>query len=251
MLAQSRPGDAGLGQLLNDSLFSGRHDEASYAANVLGRIGTEGARQALVSALSGKDKELASVAAAALGQLGMTDSVKTALLSAAQASPDVKQQVMNQLLQAGAPEGLRFAEELLNGKDPSSASSAVWALASAGTPEARQLIERALDAKDAGVRITAISSLVQNPDEKSTETLVRLGPGRPGPRDGALDARPDRLRARATGDLRGDTQRQARGPHGRDLRPVIDRRSEGERAARAVDARSRRQRRPDRDRLIV
>ena len=50
-----------MNQLLPDSLFSGRRDEASYAANVLGRIGTDGARQALVAALSGKDKELATV----------------------------------------------------------------------------------------------------------------------------------------------------------------------------------------------
>ena len=127
-----------LGQLLSDSLFSGRRDEACYAASVLGRIGTEDARQALVAALTGKDKELAAAAAGALGQVGMTDSVKTALLSAAQSNPQVKMQVMNQLVQAGAPEGMRLAEEMLGGKEPGMASQAVWALAGQGTPEARR-----------------------------------------------------------------------------------------------------------------
>src|SRR5262245_56795674 len=98
MLARERPSDAALGQLLADSLRSGRREEASYAANVLARIGNDGARQALLGALSGKDKELASVVAASLGQFAMTDSVKTALLSASQSNPEVKQQVMNQLL---------------------------------------------------------------------------------------------------------------------------------------------------------
>ena len=51
MLAQSRPADPAVGQLLRDSLFSGRRDEARYAASVLGRIGTEEARQALIAAL--------------------------------------------------------------------------------------------------------------------------------------------------------------------------------------------------------
>ena len=32
LLAQSRPSDPALAQLLSDSLFSGRRDEASYAA---------------------------------------------------------------------------------------------------------------------------------------------------------------------------------------------------------------------------
>ncbi|HWU90058.1 MAG TPA: HEAT repeat domain-containing protein, partial [Kofleriaceae bacterium] len=159
---------------LSDSLFSGRPEEARYAAGVLGRIGTEESRQALIAALGDKDKNLAAAAAGALGQSAFDDSVKGALLSAAQSNPAVKMQVMNHLLRAGAPEGLRLAEDLIDGKNARAASSAVWALASQGTPEARQLVERALSAKDASVRTAAISTLSNNPDEHSTDTLLRL-----------------------------------------------------------------------------
>jgi HEAT repeat protein len=41
-------------------------------------------------------------------------------------------------------------------------------------PEARKLIDKALDAKDTSTRIAAISSLAQNPDDKSTDSLLRL-----------------------------------------------------------------------------
>ncbi|HMG52082.1 MAG TPA: HEAT repeat domain-containing protein, partial [Kofleriaceae bacterium] len=37
-----------------------------------------------------------------------------------------------------------------------------------------QMLERALTASEPGVRIAAISSLLQNPDDKSTDTLVRM-----------------------------------------------------------------------------
>src|SRR3569623_1079627 len=114
LLAQAHPNDPAVGQLLSDSLCSGRREEAQYAAGVLGRIGTEDARTALVSALTGKDANLAAAAAGALGQIGMTDQVKSALKSAAQSNPQVTTQVMQQLVQAGSPEGLRLAEELLN-----------------------------------------------------------------------------------------------------------------------------------------
>ena len=67
---RAHPSDPAVGQLLSDSLFSGRREEAQYAAGVLGRIGTEDARQALVAALSGKDATLAAAAASALGQIG-------------------------------------------------------------------------------------------------------------------------------------------------------------------------------------
>ena len=76
MLAQATRTIPSVGQLLADSLFSGRREEAQYAAGVLGRIGTEDARQALVTALTGKDANLAAAAADALGQIGMTDSVE-------------------------------------------------------------------------------------------------------------------------------------------------------------------------------
>jgi len=176
MLAQSRPGDAALDQLLNDSLFSGRRDEASYAASVLGRVGTEQARQSLITALTGDDKELAAAAAGALGQVGLTPTVKTALLAAAQKNPQVKMQVMHQLINAGAPEGFRIAEEMLNatGKDAAQASNAIYALANSGSADAKRLITRALDSKEPSIRMAAISSLGQNPDDQSTDTLLRL-----------------------------------------------------------------------------
>jgi HEAT repeat protein len=174
LLARARPGDAGVTQLLADSLRSGRRDEAMYAANVLGQLGTEPARQALLGALTGKDADLATVAAAALVEVGIAGPVKTALLSAAQRSPEIKQQLMGQLLQAGEPEGMRMAEELLGSSDSSSASAAVYALTGADTPEARQLIDRALTAKEPSVRIAAMSSFVQNPDDKAADTLARM-----------------------------------------------------------------------------
>jgi HEAT repeat protein len=201
VLAQSHPSDPSVGQLLTDSLFSGRHEEAQYAAGVLGRIGTEDARQALVTALTGKDANLAAAAANALGQVGMTDSVKAALMSAAQQSPLVKTQVMQQLVQSGAPEGLRLAEELLTSKDTPGASQAVWALAQNGTADARRLIERAIDSKDPAVRSSAISALAQNPDEHSTDTLLRLmHDGDPSVRAQALSS---------LGQIGGDRAQQA------------------------------------------
>ena len=176
MLAQSRPGDAALDQLLTDSLFSGRRDESSYAASVLGRIGTEQARQSLITALGGDDKQLAAAAAGALGQVGLTPTVKTALLAAAQNNPQVKMQVMHQLINAGAPEGIRIAEEMLSatGKEAAHAQSAVWALASSGTPDAKRILQRALESKEPSVRMAAISTLGQNPDDQETDTLLRL-----------------------------------------------------------------------------
>src|SRR5205085_10249004 len=118
---------------------------------------------------------LAATAAGALGQMGMNDQVKSALLAASRDNPQVKLQVMNQLVSAGAPEGLRLAEEMLGDtKDSSAANSAVWALAQQGTPEAKRLIERALNSSDKSVRMAAISTLSTNPDDQSTETLLRL-----------------------------------------------------------------------------
>jgi HEAT repeat protein len=67
-----------------------------------------------------------------------------------------------------------MAQELLNGKDGGDASVAVYALNGAGTAAARQLIERALTAGEPRVRIAAMSSLAQSPDDKVTDTLVRM-----------------------------------------------------------------------------
>ena len=111
----------------------------SYAAGVLGRIGTEDARQALVTALTGKDKDLAAAAAGALGQIGMTDTVKAALLSAAQRQPAGQDAGdARSCVQSGAPEGLRLAEEMLERQGPAGAArTAVWALAQNGTDRGR------------------------------------------------------------------------------------------------------------------
>ncbi|MEO8550429.1 MAG: HEAT repeat domain-containing protein, partial [Kofleriaceae bacterium] len=48
LVARAHPSDPAVGQMLADSLFSGRRDEAQYAAGVLGRIGTEDAKSALM-----------------------------------------------------------------------------------------------------------------------------------------------------------------------------------------------------------
>jgi HEAT repeat protein len=50
----------------------------------------------------------------------------------------------------------------------------VWALASNGTADAKRLIERALQSKDSSVKVAAISSLGQNPDDHSTDVLINL-----------------------------------------------------------------------------
>jgi HEAT repeat protein len=177
VLAQARPSDPAIGQLLSDSLFSGRPEEARYAASVLGRIGNEDARQSLIAALSDKDKGVAAAAAAALGQAGLGEGVKSALLTAAQGNPSIKMTVMMQLLQGGAPEGLRLAEELMESKPEHgrhAARSVVMALARQGTPEARRLVDRAASAKDPQVRMAAVSALGQNPDEGTTDKLLQL-----------------------------------------------------------------------------
>ena len=174
MLSQKRPGDPVLEALLADSLFSGRRDESTFAAAVLGRIGTEQARQTLLTALQGNDKQLAMAAAGALGQSAMTDTVKTALLAASRENPAMRAQVMHQLINAGAPEGMRLAEEVLGGKDAAAASSVIYALAANGSSEAKRLLERALDSREPAVRMAAIANLAQNPDEHSTDLLVRL-----------------------------------------------------------------------------
>ncbi len=173
LLANARPSDPAVSQLLSDSLFSGRRDEANYAAMVLGRIGTQDARDALISALRGNDKDLAGVAASTLGNMGMNEQVKSALIAAARENPAVKAQVMQQLVQSGAPEGLRFAQEMLDSKDPN-AVSAIYALAGQGTEAARALVLRAIESKDPSVRMAAISSLMQNPDEHTTNKLIDL-----------------------------------------------------------------------------
>ena len=107
MLAQVAPGRSrAVGQLLSDSLFSGRRDEASYAASVLGRIGTEDARQALIAAL---DRQGQGPRRRRRGRArpDRPDRLRSrrALLSAARDNPHVKMQVMKQLVQRGRARG--------------------------------------------------------------------------------------------------------------------------------------------------
>ena len=174
LLAAKRPTDPALEALLADSLFSGRRDEATYAASVLGRLNTEQSRTTLITALQGSDKQLALAAAGALGQTAMTDRVKSLLLAAARDNDQIKMQVMHQLINAGAPEGLRLADEVLSGKDGAHAAGVIHAIAQMGGAEAKRLIERAMSSSDPAVRVAAISTLATNPDDRSTDTLLRL-----------------------------------------------------------------------------
>ncbi|MEJ7601929.1 MAG: HEAT repeat domain-containing protein [Kofleriaceae bacterium] len=83
---------------------------------------------------------------------------------------------MHQLINAGAREGIALAEEMLNatGKEAAGAQNAVWALANSGSPDAKRILQRALESKEPSVRMAAISTLGQNPDDQSTDTLLRL-----------------------------------------------------------------------------
>jgi HEAT repeat protein len=175
MLASHRPGDPSIEALLSDSLFSGRRDEAAYAAGVLGRLSTEQSRHTLVAALTGTDKAVAVAAAQALAGAAVTGEVKTALLAAAREHKSLRMQVANQLIHAGAPEGLTLAAEMLDRKeDAAQASSVLWTLTSHGGPEARRLIERALGSSEPGVRVAAVATLAQNPDDRATDTLLGM-----------------------------------------------------------------------------
>jgi HEAT repeat protein len=203
MLAQTRPGDPALQHLLHDSLFSGRRDEASYAAAVLGRLGTEPARQTLMSALGGPDPVVSVEAASMLAESGMTDQIKTALLSAAETNPEIKRQMMAQLLQTGDPDGLRYAADILSHgeDDESGARRAILMLSSVGTPEAKQLIEHALSSPETAVRVAAITSLAHDPDDHATDMLVRLS------RDGSAEVRTAALET--LGQIGSDRAQQA------------------------------------------
>lgn len=174
ILSAVKPGDPAVEGLLTDSLFSGRRDEANYAANILGRLGSENARTALLAAITGKDKELANAAATALGQGGMNEQVKTALLAAARDNPELKVQVATQMIANGAPEGLRLADEMISSGKMANAHGVMWAIANSGTPEARQLIDRALTSGKPEIQVAAISTLTQNPDDRSTDALLRM-----------------------------------------------------------------------------
>ncbi len=202
LLAQHRPSDQAVETLLGDSLFSGRRTEAQYAAGVLGRVGTEQARQMLLSALTGDDKNLSVAAANALGQNATDPAVKSALLAAARENPKIRGQLMQQLVRLGAPEGLRLAEDMLSSTHRTGdASSIIYALAQNGSEGAKRIIERALTSSDTNVRVAAISSLGQSPDDRSTAQLVRLV------RDG--DARVRAVALSTLGQIGSETAKRA------------------------------------------
>ena len=170
----------------------------TYAASVLGRIGTEDARQALVAALTGKDKEpRRGRRRRARPDRHDRQRRRPRCSSAARDNPQVKMQVMQQLVQAGAPEGLRLAEEMLERQGlAGAASQAVWALAQQRhAPRRKRLLERALDSKDPSVRMRGDLGARPEPrrplDRHAAPPHARQRSA--GARDGALDARPDRL----------------------------------------------------------
>ena len=202
MLIQNRPGDPALTKLVSDSLLSGRPEEAGYAAQLLGRMGTADAKAALIMAIGGKDKNLTMAAITALAQNGVGPKEKAALLSAARSTdPQVRALAANQLLMSGAPEGIALAGELINGTDKDLATQAIWSLSNSRTPEANRLLESALSSKDASVRAAAVSVLGQHGDAASTDKLVALT------RDSDPNVRSSALSA--LGQVGGDRAQQA------------------------------------------
>jgi HEAT repeat protein len=175
MLAQVRPGDAAVGQLLIDAMFSGRQNESQSAVWTLARLGTDDAKQAMITALTGDDENLAAQVAGAIGQAGMTKPIREALVSAAKnGKGQVKSQAMSQLINNGTEEGMQLAEAALTGSDPDAARQAAWALANVGTGQSRKLLEKALGNKDPQVRSAAVSALASSGDDASTDTLIGL-----------------------------------------------------------------------------
>jgi HEAT repeat protein len=69
---------------------------------------------------------------------------------------------------------MRLAEEMLAGKDAQQATSVMWQLASQNTAESKRILMKALDSKEPSVKMAAISSMAQNPDEASTKKLLDM-----------------------------------------------------------------------------
>ncbi len=174
LLANARPGDPVVADLLADSLLSGRQDEAATAARLLAKVHSEDAEQVLIAALSGDDHEAVQQTLHAVGREPLSDPIKDALLAAARKDPSLEEDVMDQLVQAGAPEGLAIAERRLGGTDPDQAVAAVKALASEDTPEARRLIERAASSQLPEVRRQVISALSNDNDDRSADVLIQI-----------------------------------------------------------------------------
>ena len=253
LVARAHPSDATVGQMLADSLFSGRRDEAQYAAGVLGRMNTEDSRTALMAALTGKDKELAQTAAMTLGNTGMTESVKTALMSAAQSSPADQGAGHEPARQRGRTRGhadrrgaaRRQGSECrraggVRAQQPRHARGEA-----ADQPRAR--LERAAG-PDGGDQLARAEPRRQVDGHADPDVEGRRCERRAERADGA---RPGRFGARADRAARRVAQRQAGGAGRRDLGPRAARRPARDPAARAADARPRPERRADRDLVVV
>jgi HEAT repeat protein len=175
MLAQVRPADPAVNQLLIDAVFSGRPNEAHQAVYTLARLGTEESREALITALTGDDEQLASAVAGSISQAGMTRPIRDALAEAARSGkPSVKAQALTQLISAGTEEGIQLAEAALGGDDPEVARQVAYSLGQVGSAQSRALLQRAIAAKDPGVRAAAVSALASSGDDRAIDTVVGL-----------------------------------------------------------------------------
>jgi HEAT repeat protein len=202
MLIQNRPSDPALTKMLTDSLLSGRVEEAGYAAQLLGRMGTPDAKNALIAALNGRDPMLTMAAINAIGQNGIGEKEKAALLNVAR-SGDAKVRALaaQQLLQSGASEGVQLAADLINGSDKNMAQQAVWSLATVQSPEAIRVLEQALNSRDPQVRAAAVSALGQHGDVAMADKLTNLA------RDSDPQVRAAALQS--LGQIGGDKANQA------------------------------------------
>ena len=252
MLAQSHPGDPAVGQLLADSLFSGRRDE-SHVRRDRARPDRHRGRAPGARRRAHRQGQGARGGRRRRARPGRPDRQREdrAARRRRRSNPQVKMQVMNQLVQAGAPEGLRLAEEMLERQGRRAARARRCGRSpNRAPPRRKRLIERALDSKEPSDRRSRRSRRSRRTPTTGRPTRCCASRAISDPQVraiGAVDARPGRLGARAAGDPRRDAHRQARGARRRDQRPRADgrRRAPAQQLAHA-DARPRsaRSRRP-------
>lgn len=170
-LLARRAGDPEVARFLQDTLQSGKPEEAAAAAEALAHAGTTQARDALVAALSNGDDQLTEIAMTSLAQFRLTDDVSAALVAAAHANPELVPEVMRRLLSEGSKAGYTLAETALaaGGRD---AISALDALGRAGTPGAIRLLEGAISAGDPELRRAALDHLGTLRAEGAEETVI-------------------------------------------------------------------------------
>lgn len=190
VLATATPDDPEITQMLSDSLFSDRADEAQAAAWILGRIGGDDAQQALLAALKGDDAQLANIALSALGQNASASLVRTALVDLARSgAPAMRPQALSMLINSGQAEGMALAAEALTGSDPDLARNAAWALQGLGSSEAHRVLRSAVNSSDTTVRSAVAGALAQAGDEESIDALLQLSRDTdPGVKQQALSA---------------------------------------------------------------